>query len=548
MYQALYRKWRPKTFDDVIGQPHVTETLKRQLEGARISHAYLFIGTRGTGKTSCAKILAKAVNCENLQGGNPCNVCNACVGIDDGSILDVEELDAASNNGVDHVRALRDEAVYTPAVVKRRVYIIDEVHGLSTAAFNALLKILEEPPSHLLFILATTEAHKVPATIASRCQRFQFRRVGMEDIRSRLWTVAEAEELDLKEDAAELLARLADGSMRDALALLEQCAAGETIDAPLVRRFIGLAGSAEVAKLLAAIDVRDVETSLALVNELYYGGRDMGALLSELSTLLRDIMLTRIAPKGSETLLSGNFDAAAIDRFSAMAPETLLLALTQVTDAIADLGRSANRKLTVELVVIRLCDAGLSGDVGALLARIVQLEQSVAAGVPIQAATAVASGTSRAPSPTKVEAVPMADAPPWEATVPSERPVTQAAAPAPASDPVPQESERENGVWQQILDRVQAELDVSIYTLISDGKEVSASLDSGELNIYIENEFFRGIVEKKEVIDKLEAAASAVADRSVRVKCHSGSMPIEKSAVSKLDALTQKGFGNITIK
>ena len=214
MYQALYRKWRPRTFDDVVGQAHITETLKRQVATGRLSHAYLFTGTRGTGKTTCAKILARAVNCEHPVDGNPCNACPSCLGIESGSILDVLELDAASNNGVDQVRALRDEAVYTPAAVRKRVYIVDEVHMLSTAAFNALLKILEEPPEHLMFILATTELHKVPATILSRCQRFSFKRITPQDIAARLLYVAGQEQIDLTADGAELLSRLADGAHR----------------------------------------------------------------------------------------------------------------------------------------------------------------------------------------------------------------------------------------------------------------------------------------------------------------------------------------------
>ena len=232
MYQALYRKWRPQTFDEVIGQQHVTETLKNQIRNDRLSHAYLFIGSRGTGKTTCARILARAVNCEHPVDGNPCGKCAACRGILDGTVLDVVELDAASNNSVDNVRALREEAVFSPASVKKRVYIIDEVHMLSTAAFNALLKILEEPPEHLMFILATTELHKVLPTILSRCQRFAFRRILPRDIEARLEYVAKQEKIDLKPEGAELLARLSDGALRDALSLLDQCAAAFS------RRFI----------------------------------------------------------------------------------------------------------------------------------------------------------------------------------------------------------------------------------------------------------------------------------------------------------------------
>ena len=221
MYQALYRKWRPQTFADVIGQQHITDTLRAQLQSGRLSHAYLFTGTRGTGKTTCAKILARAVNCEHPVNGDPCNECAACRGILDGSVLDVTEIDAASNNGVDNIRDLRDETRYTPAQVRKRVFIIDEVHMLSIGAFNALLKTLEEPPEHVLFILATTELHKVPATILSRCQRFDFRRIGAEDISRRLLDVAAGEGIALTEGAARLIARLADGAMRDALSMLD---------------------------------------------------------------------------------------------------------------------------------------------------------------------------------------------------------------------------------------------------------------------------------------------------------------------------------------
>src|SRR5574344_2217730 len=250
MYQALYRKWRPITFSQVVGQKHITDTLQRQVAEGRTGHAYLFTGTRGTGKTTCARILAKAINCLAPLDGAPCNRCEACRGIDQGRLLDITELDAASNNGVDQVRALREEAVYTPALVKKRVYIIDEVHMLSIAAFNALLKILEEPPEHLMFILATTELHKVPATILSRCQRYSFKRITPADIAARLSYVAGQEGIDLRPDGAEILSRLADGALRDGLSLLDQCAAaGGPVDAAAVLESLGLAGSLQTAEL-----------------------------------------------------------------------------------------------------------------------------------------------------------------------------------------------------------------------------------------------------------------------------------------------------------
>ena len=255
MYQALYRKYRPQTFDDVVGQHAVTQTLRTQLMTGRISHAYLFTGTRGTGKTSCAKILAKALNCTDLQDGSPCGHCAACRAIDSGSCMDVLEIDAASNNGVDQVRALRDDAVYTPSEVSKRVYIIDEVHMLSMAAFNALLKIIEEPPEHLVFILATTELQKVPATILSRCQRFSFRRLLPEDIAGRLNYIAYQEKIDLEPEACRLLARLADGALRDGVSLLDQCASAAegAVTAELVCEALGLAGQQRTGALMEAV-------------------------------------------------------------------------------------------------------------------------------------------------------------------------------------------------------------------------------------------------------------------------------------------------------
>ena len=299
MYQALYRKYRPQTFSDVVGQRSVTETLRAQITGGKLSHAYLFTGTRGTGKTSCAKILAKAVNCENPQDGNPCNHCAACRAIDSGSCMDVQEIDAASNNGVDSVRILRDDAIYTPGEVKMRVYIIDEVHMLSTAAFNALLKIIEEPPAHLLFILATTELHKVPATILSRCQRFSFRRLMQEDIASRINYVAYQEHIEIEPDAVQLLARLADGALRDGLSLLDQCASAATgsVTAELVDSTLGLAGERKAAEIFAAVADKNASRALELFSGLYASGKDVAAMTDELCSLSRDLLMLKSGPE-----------------------------------------------------------------------------------------------------------------------------------------------------------------------------------------------------------------------------------------------------------
>ena len=414
MYQALYRKWRPRTFSDVIGQDHITETLKKQVAEGRTSHAYLFTGTRGTGKTTCAKILAKAVNCEHPVDGDPCNACPSCLGIDNGSFLDVLELDAASNNGVDQVRALRDEAIYAPANVKKRVYIVDEVHMLSTPAFNALLKILEEPPAHLLFILATTELHKVPATILSRCQRFSFKRIAPADVARRLSYVAGQEGIDLTADGAELLSRLADGALRDGLSLLDQCAAsGGRVDSAAVLDMLGLAGNLQTAKLMEAVLQRDAGQALMLLDQLYNGGRDVGALLSELSTLVRDLLLRRTAPAGGAALLSGGYDEGTLDRLERDVSTTRLLYLaTTLQAASGDLTYSTNRRTDAELCLLRLCDESLCGDVTALAARVERLEEGIARGAVIRSGVQTAQGSAQEPrQKAEAKAAPGAEAP-----------------------------------------------------------------------------------------------------------------------------------------
>ncbi len=412
MYQALYRKWRPRTFEDVVGQEHITETLRRQVAQGRLSHAYLFTGTRGTGKTTCAKILAKAVNCWHPEDGDPCGRCPACVGIDNGSLLDVLELDAASNNGVDQVRALRDEAVYSPASVKYRVYIVDEVHMLSISAFNALLKILEEPPAHLIFILATTELHKVPATILSRCQRFTFKRIMPADIEKRLRYVAEQEGMALTEDAAGMLARLSDGALRDGLSLLDQCgASGGAIDSARVLEVLGLAGNFQTAELMGQLLRRDARDALLTLDRLYSGGKDVGALLGELSTLTRDLLVRMTAPEGGTALLSGGYDNSLMDSLSqGVSPTRLLFMASLLQSVSAALPFSPNRRTDAELCLLRLCDESLCGDVTALAARLARLEE----GGVVAAAPAPAPRVQK-PAPARKERPPVKeDPPPWE--------------------------------------------------------------------------------------------------------------------------------------
>lgn len=466
MYQALYRKWRPKTFSDVIGQAHITETLKRQVAEGRTSHAYLFTGTRGTGKTTCAKILAKAVNCENPQDGDPCNRCPSCLGIENGTFLDVLELDAASNNGVDQVRALRDEAVYSPANVKKRVYIVDEVHMLSVPAFNALLKILEEPPEHLMFILATTELHKVPATILSRCQRYSFKRILPQDVARRLSYVATQEGIDLRSDGAELLSRLADGALRDGLSLLDQCAAaGGAVDAQAVLDVLGLAGNLQTAQLMEFILRRDAKAALLLLNQLYTGGKDVGAVLNELSTLTRDLLLRRTAPEGGAALLSGGYDSAALDRLQKDASGSRLLYLaTTLQRASADLYYSTNRRTDAELCLLRLCDETLSGDLSALTARIQKLEDTLARLPTLLGSGEAAAGEKAVPprpareSPQPKAAPAFADDPPEDERppLPEEPPIDGRNAPPweePPEKDAPPLDDRDAPPWDELSAR-----------------------------------------------------------------------------------------------
>lgn len=357
MYLALYRKYRPRTFDEVISQEHITTTLKNQVQNGSTGHAYLFTGSRGTGKTSCAKILAMAVNCENPQGGNPCLKCGHCREIMDGSAVDIVEMDAASNNGVDDVRQLRDEVTYTPITCKYRVYIIDEVHMLSTGAFNALLKTLEEPPAHVKFILATTELHKVPATISSRCQRFEFRRIDPKDSAERLLEVAAKENVRLEHGAAELIARLSDGGMRDALSILDRCISADgDITPQTVRDCAGVADDAHLFVLSEMIARHDTAGCIRLLGELHKKSKDIALIIGELSEHFRDMMLYKTAPNDLDLL---NVLPDERDKLFAVANEfslgDILRCLTLLQQCADGIGKVKQRKTLAEMCLIRMC-------------------------------------------------------------------------------------------------------------------------------------------------------------------------------------------------
>ena len=448
MYRVLYRKWRPQTFEEVYGQPHITATLKNELVSGRVAHAYLFTGTRGTGKTTCARILAKAVNCLHPEDGAPCNQCEACRGIDSGSLLDVTELDAASNSRVDDIRELLSESVYTPTVLKKRVYIIDEVHMLSTQAFNALLKTIEEPPEHLMFILATTELHKVPATILSRCQRFTFKRILPRDMEKHLLGIAQAEQIDLTPDGAEILARMANGALRDALSLLDQCRVAQgQLDSRAVLEVLGLAGNLQTAQLMRHILDRNAQAALLLLNELYAGGKDVGAVLGELSTLTRDLLLRKTAPEGGAALLSGGFDSATLDQLGKDVPSNRFLYLASTLQkAAADLYYSADRRTDAELCLLRLCDESLCGDLTALENRITRLEDAAARGAAISAAV-----NQRVSAAKAIGAAPVSQAPAKPASKPVEPPPAEA--PPPWDEPpLPEEPPMREEPGERVFD------------------------------------------------------------------------------------------------
>lgn len=391
MYQVLYRKYRPKVFADVYGQEHVTSTLKNEIKENRIAHAYLFTGSRGTGKTTCAKILAKAVNCENSVDGEPCNECEVCKGLDSGTIYDVVEIDAASNNGVDNIRDLREEANYTPSRGKYRVYIIDEVHMLSTGAFNALLKTLEEPPAHVIFILATTEVHKLPATILSRCQRFDFKRIQPETMSVRLKQVAQLEGMELDDDAAILIARIADGALRDGLSILDQCAGrSKKIDSALVSEVAGLAGREALYKLTDCICTQNSSSAMTVISELYQNSYDMERLCVEMINHLRNFLIVKTV-KDSRGLIICTDDEYNSIILSAenFTLENVIFALDLFQDALTKIKTGANARVELEMAFVKLCEPKLDVNIDSLVDRISKLERAVNRGVNVSQQPAV---------------------------------------------------------------------------------------------------------------------------------------------------------------
>ena len=433
MYRALYRKWRPQRFEDVVGQRAIVTALKNQITANRVGHAYLFTGVRGTGKTTCAKIFAKAVNCLHPVNGDPCGECEICKGIDNGSILDVVEMDAASNNGVDDIRDLRDETAYTPSACKYKVYIIDEVHMLSTAAFNALLKTLEEPPAHVIFILATTEIQKVPATILSRCQRYDFTRIGPEDIARRVEYIAGEEKLELSPDGAELIARLADGALRDALSILDTCA-GVTakIDADVVRRMAGVTDRSYLFRISDALEAQDGATALAQLAQLRQQSVDVKRLTEELIAHYRALMLAALP--GGQSLLSGvspEEEALYLEKGPQLGQREAIRAIRALGSALEHMTRGSDQRIELELALFGLSEPPQQPQAVPVQAAPVRVAAQPAAPQPFASATAVqpfaSAPTPQPPIPSVPVVQPAAEPKPVKAepSVPSEISVEQ---------------------------------------------------------------------------------------------------------------------------
>lgn len=542
MYTALYRKWRPLTFDDVVSQPHITATLSRQVMEGKTAHAYLFTGSRGTGKTTCARILAKAINCLDPHDGKPCLECDICVAADAGALSDIVEIDAASNTGVDDIRELRDAAVYTPEICRYKVYIIDEVHMLSNAAFNALLKIMEEPPEHVKFILATTEVHKVPATIISRCQRFDFRRIREEDIVSRLEHIAECEKIDLTHDAAALIARLSDGAMRDALSLLDQCVAfSERIDREAVSNAAGIAGRDYLFEILEAAARGDTAAAITVVDELYSKSKDMTRLCDELLMQLRNVMLIKTVPQKPE--LISCFDDE-IERLKAVSDNLTLgeiLKKLEILQSCAEaLPRAVSKRTEFEMAVVKLCSSARAAgydspaDISALEKRLERLETELRE----LKASGVRPAESSGESPKKAAQPPRTNISEPSAQTSDFTQSPEPVQPSSSAQSAPEEELLRCSRWEEILDSLTA-----INPGCAGALQGSEAYTRGDkLMILVKNEFFLGLFKKPENAASLRKAAFEVTGISYKImaKCSKEQKNLPENGIDPVEELIQK--------
>lgn len=542
MYLALYRKYRPRTFDDVISQEHITTTLKNQVRTGTAGHAYLFTGSRGTGKTTCAKILAMAVNCLNPNEGNPCLECERCREILDGSSTDIVEMDAASNNGVDDVRQLRDEVAYTPVSCKYRVYIIDEVHMLSAAAFNALLKTLEEPPPHVKFILATTELHKVLPTILSRCQRFEFRRVDIADSSARLLEVAEKEGVTLDSDAAELISRLSDGGMRDALSILDRCISEDKhVTSAIVRDCAGVAEDKHLFAFSEMIANKDAAGCIRLLGELHKGSKDITVVVDELSGHFRDLMLYKTAPEAADLLSALPDEYAEIERICGMYTlEEILRCLTLLRQCADGIGKVKQRKIVAEMCLVQMCTG--ASPVGAAVKPAVKPVQTVQLpekpeipdiDIPDEQLTPVQRRNLQKTRELMAEydksdppeAPPTSEPPPVE-EVPFEPPVENAFEPPPNAE-LPPLTEITPKQWEDAISKC----DFMVKDMFKDS---DVRLDGGTLVVRSANEMLLNNVKDEELI-RLNGIISTALGFSACMKIEKKEIPVAESALSPLE-------------
>jgi len=513
MYQALYRKWRPKTFDDVVGQEHITTTLKNEIRQGRPAHAYLLMGSRGTGKTTCARLIAKAVNCLSPADGDPCGECQVCRGIESGSMVDVVEIDAASNNGVDSIRDLREEANFLPNVTKYRVYIIDECHMLSAGAVNALLKIMEEPPAHVIFILATTEVQKVPATIQSRCQRFDFKRIPTSAIAGRLSYIAGEEKIPLEPEAADLIARLSDGGMRDALSLLDLCRSHSgTIDARAVSEAAGLIGQDYLFEMAAAIAGGDLSATLDLIATVGGQSVEYDRLCSQLVTHFRNLLMVLSSKNPGELIVCL---PETLEQYRAQAkkytPGRLIYAIRVLQEAQNAMTRTTSRRAELEMAAIRLCDPRADQSPEALLDRIEKLEAKLNTALAGGFA-APAKAAPAAPRPGQAPA-PRQDSPP-----PPPR-QTPPADPSKDATPFPQ--------WGEVLERL-GKLNPAAKGALAD---TTAYLAAGRVLIASDNPVFREILRNNQYTrESLKRAIMEVTGMKYGIGPYNGPAPAARAA------------------
>ena len=492
MHQALYRKWRPQTFDDVCGQEHITSILKYETDNNKFSHAYLFCGSRGTGKTTCAKILAKAVNCEVPVNGSPCNSCAACLSIDAGTATDVLEMDAASNNGVDNIRDIRDEVVYSPSALKYRVYIVDEVHMLSGSAFNALLKTLEEPPAHAVFILATTELHKLPATIVSRCQRYDFRRITTEALMDRLAYIADQEGISYTRDALRIIAKMAQGGMRDAISLLELCAGSrDKITPELVNNTLGTGGRDNAQEIIAAIAKGDFDTVFGAVEDVVRSSKDIAVFWQDLISFYRDMLVIKTTTEAQKYLdLTDDETEKLISTASLFTKETLLYHCRVLDETLYAMQKAGFAKRTVaEMALVKMCDTSLEASTDSLLARISKLESIIMTGnfsapnVPVE---------PKKQAPSHKQSQEKKTEPVKSAKVDTQLKVLRG--------------------WNEIVEKA-ATNEGSVLGFLKTAKAFTDA--DGKIYIRFPNEFAKSMVEKPNVKDALRAAMCIVLQRNI---------------------------------